>query len=64
MKDRGKRGWTPKGEASPVAKLTEPQVLDIRRRYPFESSLELSKVFGVSASQIQNIVSRKSWKHI
>jgi hypothetical protein len=49
------------------ATLTEEQVIEIRRLYALEnhlSQVKLGILFGVSDSQIDNIVQRKSWKHI
>lgn len=47
------------------AKLTEEEVLEIRRKY--KSGLlekELAEQYGVTRSNIGAIVTRKSWKHI
>lgn len=58
-----------KGEDVHAAKLTESQVLEIRRRYAkiahgHGNGVKLAKEFGVSKEAIQLIVTRKNWKHI
>lgn len=49
-----------------MAKLTEAQVLEIRRRYvPYRVGYnKLAKEFGVSADMVQRIVLRQNWTHI
>lgn len=57
----------PKGENSPKAKLTESQVMEIRRRFRptvFSNTKELAKEFGVTQQSITAIVCGKNWKHI
>jgi len=55
-----------KSEKSPLSKLTEQQVLEIRSKYiPRKySSRKLAKEFGVSQTIILRIISRKTWTHI
>ena len=55
-------GRQAKGEGHGCAKLTEKDVLDIRRSST--PSGELGKLFGVSRTQIKRIRNRTSWKHI
>lgn len=69
QKDRKAKGRSGFGERNGRAKLTEAQVLEIRRRYvPFvhgpNSSCQMAKEFGVSECSIQYAIRRKSWKHI
>lgn len=54
------------GEDSNFAKLTEGQVLEIRRRYiPRKVTMEtLGKEFGVCFQHIDSIVRREVWKHL
>ena len=54
------------GETSGTSKLTEKEVLQIRRlRETTDLSLvSLARRFGVSHPTISNIVKRKTWKHI
>ena len=58
-----------KGEAHGLAKLTEQNVLEIRRRYFRKSyhhtnARQLAIEFGVGQNQITRIVKRKKWTHI
>lgn len=58
-----------KGETNGNSKLTEEDVREIRRRYcrwsQSRSNLrELMYEFGVAKAAIQNILSRKTWKHV
>jgi hypothetical protein len=54
------------GEDDPKHKLTEHQVLEIRRLYkPWRySQFRLAYEFGVSRSTIEEILHRRIWKHI
>lgn len=60
------RGRNAKGEQHGNAKLTEAEVLEIRRRYiPYiVSQRTLAEEFGVVHSQISDIVNRKKWTHV
>lgn len=54
-----------RGEAHPRAKLTEEQVKQIRQLYAQGFSINaISKNFGVSKWNIQQIVTNKTWKHV
>ena len=55
-----------KGEDQGLSKLTEDQVLEIRRRYvPRKVTLRtLAAEFGVSQRVIHGIIHRKTWTHI
>jgi hypothetical protein len=54
-----------KGERNPMAKFTNQQVLEIRARPRFNGlGRQLAKEFGVSATVISDILTRKTWKHI
>ena len=54
-----------RGENSLSSKLTNSDVLEIRRLYNEKiSSIKLSKIFNVAKSNILSIVNRKTWKHI
>ena len=57
---------TQKGSAHSQAKLTEKDVLDIRRRFEQgnETKTELAREYGVGQSTIHKIVTRQRWKHI
>jgi hypothetical protein len=60
------RNNTPKGESHRDAKLTEKQVLEIRKRHvPFVLTYSmLAREYGVSKSTIQHAVNGSHWKHI
>jgi|SRR5580658_124327 hypothetical protein len=54
-----------RGEDSPVSKLTEAQVREIRRRFSQgERIIDLAKQFSGTHSGISAIVHRKCWRHI
>lgn len=53
------------GEGHHQAKLNEAAVLDIRRRRADgEEGRALAAEYGISESQVSNIVHRKAWTHI
>jgi len=53
------------GEKNGGAKLTKEEILLIRKEYKSKKSYSLlAKEFNVSASQIGNIIKRRSWGHI
>lgn len=60
------RGRALIGSASPLAILTERDVLDIRSRWKprLVSQMTLSKEYGVTRSAIQAIIERRNWKQI
>ena len=60
--DRQQKGRTPAGEQHSSHKLSDIQVLEIRRRYAMgtETQSDLAKVFRVDRSQISHIVNHKS----
>jgi hypothetical protein len=53
-----------RGEDAPMAKLTEEQVREIRRRHAHESRAVLAQAFGVHERTIYAIVHRHNWKHV
>ena len=65
---KGRQSFTPgqKGEKSPNAKLSEPDVRTIRRTYCYRkhSFGALAKEFSMSKRQIMRIVKQQSWKHL
>ncbi len=63
-KGRGKLPPRKPGSSNGFSKLTEPQVLEIRRLASFMSQTEISRLFGVTNQSIHGIVHRNSWKHI
>lgn len=64
--DQVLHGTDPVGERAGNSRLTEAQVLDIRRMYRRERGVltGLATAFGVSPTQILNIVTRRQWAHI
>jgi hypothetical protein len=64
--DKFKHGTSPKGERNPCAKLTEEQVIEIRKLYNTGSfsHKDLGKIYNVDQANIGYIVRRKSWAHI
>ena len=55
-----------KGVNNRAAKLSEPQVIEIRRLYfeKINNQSELAIIYNVKASLISRIINRKIWKHI
>lgn len=61
------RTFKPKGEKHSQAKLTEEQVIEIRRLYALENHMTQEKIailFGVNRATVEYIVNRKRWNHI
>ena len=56
------------GSAHPRAKVTEEQVLEMRRRYTPQSQTDgssaLAREFGLAQASVWAIISRQSWTHI
>lgn len=54
------------GEKHGCSKLTEKDVIEIRKRYKNEtiSSSQLSKEYGIRSEQICMVISGKSWGHV
>lgn len=65
-KDMAAKGRSTKGEKHGMAKLSNEQVLEIRRRYRVGGIFqrELAKEFGVTQTLIGMIVRRKVWSHV
>lgn len=70
MADCGRKGRHPgpglHGGDHPIAKLSESDVIEIRRLYATEklTQTELGRQFGVGQAAISGIILRKSWTHI
>lgn len=68
MQGKTPRGSMPerKGSRNACSKLTEDQVIEIRRRWAARamSQTDMGKEFGVSQPVISAIVLRKNWQHI
>lgn len=61
--DKIAHGTQASGSKSPLARLDENQVREIRRRSS-ESHDNLAREFGCSTFNIRDIVNRRSWRHI
>ena len=46
------------------SKLTEADVIDIRRLSKTVSTQELSRIYGVEYSGLRKIINRKAWRHV
>jgi Mor family transcriptional regulator len=63
-RDKNKKGTQTKGETSGQNKLTENNVLEIRRRFLLgEYGTDLAKEFNVSSGLIYHIKNGKAWKY-
>jgi hypothetical protein len=64
-KGRGRKNYDINGESNPAAKLTTPQVLEIRRLADEKTPRkQLAKQFNVSLPLIEKIISRSVWSHV
>ena len=67
MADRDQKGRQAKGQRH-LAKLTEDQVREIRRRYQRDSAISgstaLAREFGTSHQTILRVVKNHCWKHV
>lgn len=58
-------GRTTKGEKNSQAKLTEVQVIEIKRRLHFgECQSDIAAEMGVGAPTVSNIATGKTWAHV
>jgi len=66
MKDKVTRGRSARGEQNGIAKLTEKEVLEIRRLYAkgVYTHAALAELFKVSPKTVFKILKRLTWKHI
>ena len=63
--DRIKHGTQKRGEQHPMAKLSEKDVLKIRKLSEDGLSLrQIAKMFNIDNTNIEYIVNRKTWTHI
>jgi hypothetical protein len=64
-RERKGRGHRTRGEASPNARLTEAQVIEIRRLQENGGTLRnLAEQFNVGRMTISKIVHRETWSHL
>lgn len=60
-----KRGLSARGENHSSAKLTENEVIEIRKNYAVGiRQAELAKKYSVAQTLISHIVTRGAWKHV
>ncbi len=64
MADKVEHGTHQVGEVNPHAKLTEEQVLEMRRLRPSHSLSQLADIFEVTPTTVSRIVRRLGWTHI
>ena len=69
MSDKKRHGTDPSGIRNAMAKLTDEQVLYIRKNYKRTSyhdsnALELSRQFNISRTIVLQIAKNKRWKHL
>jgi hypothetical protein len=64
--DRKSHGGYSRGTECPSARLTEDQVLSIRRRYAAGEStmLGMAREYGVAHATVAKVVHRKTWLHL
>ena len=63
--DKERHGTVFRGSKSPLARLSEATVLNIRRRYRNgESQQRIAAAVGVSQAHISRILLRQSWAHL
>lgn len=66
MADMARKGRQAKGEKSGMAKLTEEDVVNIRKKYRkgIYGQVILAREFGVTHQNIAAIVKVRTWKHV
>ncbi len=64
--DMVRQGRSSRGERSVLSKLTEADVLSIRRRYQRtrQHAIALAAEYGVSLGCIYSVANRHSWRHV
>jgi hypothetical protein len=64
LADMATKNRSTQGTRHPMAKLTNEQVFEIRRRYRRGNGKMLATEFGVGHSMINMIVNGRNWKHL
>jgi hypothetical protein len=64
--DMNAKGRNARGSMCPIAKLNEEKVAEIRRLNATGNytKIGLARTYGVSFTTINNLIKRKSWKHV
>lgn len=64
-RDMAERGGSTRGERSASARLTERDVIEIRRRYAAgETQRSLAEEFGVDQSTVSYAISGRTWSYL
>lgn len=64
LSHRAQHGTLPRGESHIMSRLTEDQVLEIRRLRDDLTQREIGVMFGVSPQTVSEIQLRKKWVHL
>lgn len=65
MSDRDRHGRTLRGESHPQSKLSEGDVLDLRRRaHSGETVSQMAREYGVSRAAMHSAVTGQTWAHL
>ena len=66
MRDKVAHGTDNRGSNHVSSKITEEQVVEIRKIYSEKkiSHSKIAKLYGVSTSTIQRIINNKRWQHV
>lgn len=64
LDDRDRHGRTAKGEDIGNSKLTEETVRKIKAIAEFRSAASIADDLGVSASCVQKVIRRETWRHV
>lgn len=64
MQDAVKSGRISRGEGNPRSKLSENDVLFIRRKAGKKTHKEIAIKLGVSRKTVGNVINNKTWKHV
>jgi HNH endonuclease/NUMOD4 motif len=62
--DRDRHGTTARGIRGGQARLTEDQVVEIRRRAPRATVSQLSREYGISCPSINAVIHGRTWRHV
>ena len=64
LKDMVDKNRHAKGIGHGMSKITELEVVEIRRLKYFHTQIELAKMFNLSQAQVSGILTKRFWKHI
>jgi hypothetical protein len=65
-RDRKLKGRSPIGSRNVKAKLTEEQVLEIRKRYSetHNDISDMASEYGISPNEMYRVITGKTWRHV